>query len=96
MKRIKKIAVCFLISLLVFSQMAGMTTPASAHTVVPKTSASQLFNYSPYHVVKALINRFEEHTKNKRKSTYDKHTKPRPGRNSEKKKQKSNWKPRWM
>ena len=35
-----------------------------------------------------------EHTKNKRKSTYDKHTKPRPGRPSEKKKQKPGWKPR--
>lgn len=29
---------------------------------------------------------FKEHTKNKRKSTHDKHTKPRPGRDSEKKK----------
>ena len=35
-----------------------------------------------------------EHTKNKRKSTSDKHTKPRPGRGSEKKKQSPKWKPR--
>ena len=35
-----------------------------------------------------------EHTKNKRKSTSDKHTKPRPGRRSEKKKQCPKWKPR--
>jgi hypothetical protein len=41
-----------------------------------------------------IIHKAAEHTKNKRKSTYDKHTKPRPGRSSEKKKQKSNWKPR--
>ncbi len=34
-----------------------------------------------------------EHTKNKRKSTYDKHTKPRPGRSTTKDRQKPNWKP---
>ena len=35
-----------------------------------------------------------EHTKNKRKSTSDKHTKPRLGRGSEKKKQSPKWKQR--
>lgn len=44
---------------------------------------------------KKVISYFEEHTKNKRKSTHDKHTKPRPGRDSEKKKDpKKGWKPR--
>ena len=33
-----------------------------------------------------------EHTKNKRPSTYDKHSKPRPGRATEKKKQSPSWK----
>ncbi|MGC4379155.1 RHS repeat-associated core domain-containing protein [Fictibacillus sp. Mic-4] len=37
---------------------------------------------------------FKEHTKNKRKSNWNKHTKPRPGRHSEKKRQKKNWKSR--
>lgn len=37
---------------------------------------------------------YSEHRKNKRKSTYDKHTKKRPGRSSEKKKQKKGWKQR--
>ncbi len=47
-------------------------------------------------IAAALISyvQFAEHTKNKRPSTYDKHTKPRPGRQTEKKKQKPNWKPR--
>ena len=35
-----------------------------------------------------------EHTKNARRSTKDKHEKPRPGRDSEKKKQKKGWKSR--
>jgi RHS repeat-associated protein len=36
----------------------------------------------------------KEHTKGKRKSTYDKHTKPRPGRSNEKKRDpKKGWKP---
>lgn len=35
-----------------------------------------------------------EHKKNARKSTWNKHTKPRPGRSSEKKRQKSKWKSR--
>ena len=34
---------------------------------------------------------FAEHTKNKRPSTYDKHTKPRPGRQTEKKRLKNSW-----
>lgn len=37
-------------------------------------------------VAKKVISFFKEHTKNKRKSTHDKHTKPRPGCDSEKKK----------
>ncbi|MCM1158386.1 MAG: hypothetical protein NC300_06315 [Bacteroidales bacterium] len=37
---------------------------------------------------------FAEHTKNKRPSTHDKHTKPRPGRETEKKKQKKDWQKR--
>lgn len=37
---------------------------------------------------------FAEHTKNKRPNTYDKHTKPRPGRETEKKKQKKGWQKR--
>ena len=37
---------------------------------------------------------YKEHTKNKRKSNHDKHTKPRSGRDSEKKKQNNKWKPR--
>lgn len=37
------------------------------------------------------IHLFKEHTKNKRKSTHDKHTKPRPGRKSEKKKNSKKW-----
>ena len=41
-----------------------------------------------------VISFFKEHTKNKRKSTHDKHTKPRSGRDTEKKKQKPDWKPR--
>ena len=41
-----------------------------------------------------IIRYFKEHTKNKRKSNHDKHTKPRPGRDSEKKKQNNKWKPR--
>lgn len=42
-----------------------------------------------------IITYFKEHTKNKRKSTSDKHTKPRPGRDSETKKQPNKgWKPR--
>lgn len=36
-------------------------------------------------VYKKIVTYFKEHTKNKRKSTYNKHTKPRPGRDSEKK-----------
>ena len=41
------------------------------------------------------VSYFKEHTKNKRKSTHNKHTKPRPGRNTEKKKDpKKGWKPR--
>lgn len=44
---------------------------------------------------KKIVSYFKEHTKNKRKSTHDKHTKPRPGRNTEKKKNpKKGWKPR--
>lgn len=43
---------------------------------------------------KTVINYYKEHTKNKRKSTYDKHTKPRAGRETEKKKQKKGWKKR--
>ena len=44
---------------------------------------------------KKIVSFFKEHTKNKRKSTHDKHTKPRPGRGSEKKKDpKKGWKPR--
>lgn len=44
---------------------------------------------------KKIVSYFKEHTKNKRKSTYNKHTKPRPGRNTEKKKDpKKGWKPR--
>ena len=35
-----------------------------------------------------------EHTKGARKSTHDKHTKPRPGRPNEKKRLKPGWKPR--
>ena len=35
-----------------------------------------------------------EHTKGKRKSTHDKHTKPRPGRPTTKNRLKPNWKPR--
>ena len=35
----------------------------------------------------------EEHTKNKRPSNWDKHTKPRPGRDSEKKRNQPGWKP---
>lgn len=41
-----------------------------------------------------IVNYFKEHTKNKRKSNHNKHTKPRPGRQNEKKKQKNNWKKR--
>ncbi|MEW6097262.1 MAG: RHS repeat-associated core domain-containing protein, partial [bacterium] len=41
-----------------------------------------------------IIKGVKEHTKNKRKSTWDKHTKRRPGRPTEKKKQKWWWKPR--
>ena len=37
---------------------------------------------------------FKEHTKNKQKSNWNKHTKPRPGRDAEKKKQKPDWRPR--
>ena len=44
---------------------------------------------------KKIVSYFKEHTKNKRKSTHNKHTKPRPGRNTEKKKDpKKGWKPR--
>ncbi len=43
---------------------------------------------------KQVVNYFKEHTKNKRKSTSDKHTKKRPGRQNEKKKTKEGWKPR--
>lgn len=44
---------------------------------------------------KKIVSYFKSHTKNKRKSTYDKHTKPRPGRNTEKKKNpKKGWKQR--
>ncbi|EAE0901572.1 hypothetical protein Y136_03280 [Listeria monocytogenes] len=43
---------------------------------------------------KTIKNYFKEHTKNKRKSTYNKHTKPRPGRQNEKKKQKPGWQKR--
>lgn len=35
-----------------------------------------------------------EHKKNKRPSTHDKHTKQRPGRDTEKKRQKSDWVPK--
>ena len=35
----------------------------------------------------------EEHTTNRRASNWDKHTKPRPGRDSEKKRNKPGWKP---
>lgn len=35
----------------------------------------------------------KEHTTNKRPSNWDKHTKPRPGRQSEKKRQHSDWTP---
>lgn len=41
-----------------------------------------------------VVNAYKEHTKNKRKSTHDKHTKQRPGRDSEKKKLKPGWKPK--
>jgi RHS repeat-associated protein len=43
--------------------------------------------------LKKIYTLASEHIKGKRKSTYDKHTKPRPGRDSEKKKQDKNWKP---
>lgn len=43
---------------------------------------------------KQAIKYYSEHTKNKRKSTHDKHTKPRPGRDSEKKKNKNGWQKR--
>ena len=44
---------------------------------------------------KKIVSYFKEHTKNKRKSTHNKHTKPRPGRNTEKKKNhKKGWKSR--
>ena len=36
---------------------------------------------------------YEEHRKNKQKKNWDKHTKPRPGRDSEKKKQHLGWNP---
>lgn len=45
-------------------------------------------------VYKKIVTYFKEHTKNKRKSTYNKHTKPWPGRDSEKKKTKNTWKKR--
>jgi uncharacterized protein RhaS with RHS repeats len=37
--------------------------------------------------------RYEEHRKNKQKKNWDKHTKPRPGCDSEKKKQHPGWNP---
>lgn len=43
---------------------------------------------------KTITSYFKEHTKNKRKSTHNKHTKPRPGRQTEKKKQNPKWKKR--
>ncbi len=43
---------------------------------------------------KKIVTYFSEHTKNKRPSTHDKHTKPRPGRETEKKKQKKGWQKR--
>ena len=44
---------------------------------------------------KKIVSYFKEHTKNNGKSTHNKHTKPRPGRNTEKKKDpKKGWKPR--
>ena len=45
-------------------------------------------------VYNKIVTYFAEHTKNKRPSTYDKHTKPRPGRETEKKKQKKGWQKR--
>ncbi len=45
-------------------------------------------------VYNVVVNYFKEHTKNKSKKNHDKHTKPRPGRDSEKKKQKPEWKNR--
>ena len=43
---------------------------------------------------KKILKYHSEHTKNARKSTHDKHTKLRPGRETEKKKVKTNWKKR--
>lgn len=43
---------------------------------------------------KVIVNYFRDHRKNKRPSNHDKHTKKRPGRSSEKKKQKKGWKNR--
>lgn len=46
-------------------------------------------------IANKIVSYFKEHTKNKRKSTHDKHTKPRPGRTNEKKKDpKKGWKPK--
>lgn len=43
---------------------------------------------------KTIVNFFKSHSKNMRKSNYNKHTKPRPGRSTEKKKNNPHWKPR--
>lgn len=72
----------------------GFTLGGITGTVLT-IAGGALLAYCSYKVVKKGISYFQEHrtTKNgsKRKSN-DKHTKPRTGRQSEKKKQKSGWK----
>ncbi|ROR25662.1 hypothetical protein EDD66_11012 [Mobilisporobacter senegalensis] len=46
----------------------------------------------PTKVAEKAVSYFKEHTKNARNSTSDKHTKPRPGRETEKKQQKLGFK----
>lgn len=58
---------------------------AAATLVVAAVAATAYVGYKIVHFA-------AEHKKNARKSTWDKHTKPRPGRESEKKKQDKKWK----
>lgn len=98
MKKIRKIISIMCCILFISSNLVTMSVfTASAHSyLAPTSSSSAITGLTGKRIIDDAIKYYEEHTKNKRKSTHDKHTKSRPGRDTEKKKQKSNWKPRCM
>lgn len=91
MKKLKiRLLSCLLIAMLT------LTSPMSnSSTVYAKDTSFVTYSTGiilpPTKVAKKVVNYFKEHTKNARNSTSDKHTKPKPGRETEKKKSSKNW-----